>query len=445
MKYLFLLMSLFLIAGAVYCQDVKEYNLSDCISLAIDHNSDLKTAANRIISSKAGTEMALSDYYPKVTANNQTFETKMHNNSNFEKGTSISANLKLFDTGLRYLTVKGAKESEKQTYYDVFRTYQTVIYNVMRDYYNCQRYRELIALKENSVAYYTQQLNEYKDKIEIGDKAPVDIYPIQASLADSKVTLLSAKNAYEDSKRDLFNLLGMKETEEYNFAFESVEVGDEELIADSIAETAFRNRTDLMAQNYAVKNAKTNKQKADMDLWPIFYINAEFENDFTNTFADTDKHSDGRIMGYISWNLFDGFNTQAKIKQSKANLLNSEESRDKLERDIVTNLKNLFSDISITREQLEASRLGFDSAEKNRDVQTEKFNLDMNTNLDILNAQVQYDTAMANLINCRYDLKLCYIELDYQTGILGLDNEKVVLANEKVAKELNSANAEENK
>ena len=444
MKYFYVLLLTVLLISAAYCQentesaDIAKYSLNDCISMAIEHNSDLKQAKNQIISSKAGTEMAISDYYPKLSANNQTFETKLHNNSNFEKGTSVDASLKLLDTGLRYLTVQSAKKSEKETYCNVFRTYQTVIYNVMVNFYNCQRYSELIALKENSVKYYSQEEKEYNDKIAIGEKAPVDIYPIQASLADSQVVLLSAKNLYENSKCDLLNLMGLEETGDYTFLPEPVDVSDINTDKDEIIKTALSSRSDLIAKEYAVSAATTDKKKADMDLWPLLYINAEFTNDFNNTFADTDKHSDGRIMGYISWNLFDGFNTQAKIKRSKSNLDNAKEDREKLKRDIITKLKTLHNNITINKEQLDASKLGFDSADKNRDVQREKFSLNMNTNLDILNAQMQYDTAMANLINSKYDLKISYIDLDYQMGLLGLDDERIISSNKdyinKIAK-----------
>lgn len=431
MKYFYIIVLTFMLFGTVYCQteDITEYSLNDCISMAIEHNSELKAAQNMIISAKAGTEIALSDYYPKLSANNQTFETKMHNNSNFEKGTSVSANMKLLDTGLRYLTVQSAKKSEKETYCNVFRTYQTVMYQVMTDYFNCQRYSELIALKENSVRYYTQEEKEYNEKIALGEKAPVDIYPIQASLADSKVVLLSAKNLYENSKCDLLNLMGLEETGEYSFLPEPVETKDTEKTKEEIVETALSTRSDLAASEYAISAASADKKKADMDLWPILYINAEFTNDFNNKYIDTDKHSDGRIMGYISWNLFDGFNTQAKIKRSKTVLDNAKENKAKLERDIVTKLKTLWNNITINKEQLEASKIGFESADRNREVQKEKFSLNMNTNLDILNAQMQYDTSMANLINSRYDLKISYIELDYQMGLLGLDDERIISLN----------------
>lgn len=430
MKYISVIF-LFLFSICIFAEEApkeetqKVYTLAECISLAIDNNTDLKTARNEIITAVANSEIALSDYFPQISANHNAFETKMHNDSEFESGTSVSATLKVFDTGLRYITLQSAKKSEKKTKLNTFRKYQTVLYNVMTDYYRCLEYAELMELKKNSIKYYSDQEKEYKEKIALGEKAPVDIYSVQSSLANAKVTLLTATNLYEDSKRDLLNLMGIKDTTTIDLAKESIEVEPLQLDTEETIKMALDNRSDLLADKYAIESAEYNKKKADMGLWPLFYVNAEFSNDFKNENEKTGKHSDGSVMGYFSWNIFDGFNTQAKIKQSKVTLDNAKDAKDKLERDIVTNIKNLYTDIQISKEQLEASQIGFDSASKNRDVQTEKFKLNMNTNLDILNAQVQYDTAMANLITVTYDRKISYIELDYQTGMLGMDNELV--------------------
>ncbi|MBQ7258263.1 MAG: TolC family protein [Abditibacteriota bacterium] len=440
MRKLFLLLILLLFTVYAYCQGEDSnpkriLSLSDCISMAIDNNSDLKAARNRIITSKAATEMAVSDYFPSLSARNNTFEMDMHGDSTMIKSTTLSANLKLFDTGLRYLTVQGAKKDEKQTINSVFRTYQDVLYRVTVDYYNCQHYKELIDLKQTSLQYYTDEEKEYQEKIDLGELAPVDIYPIQSSVANAKVTLLSAENQYEDAKRDLINLLGIPDTEELDFAEESVDIEEANLTKEEYVKLALDNRTDLKAYDLAIDSAKISKKKADMDLWPLFYVNAEYGKKFNDEYV-TGHNTDGRIMGYISWNIFDGFSTQAKIKQSKANLENAIENRAELERDIITSLKKLYYDITISKEQLDASKIGFESASKNRDVQREKFNLNMNTNLDILNAQVQYDTALSNLIDSKYNLKLAYIELDYQTGMLGLEDERINLANEKKVEEV---------
>ena len=434
MRNIFILLVLMVFSVGVYSQTeevkpIKQLNLYDCISLAIDNNTELKIARNKIVTSKANTEIAISDYFPKVSARNNTFEDDMHGNSTMVKGTTLSANLKLFDTGLRYLTVQGAKLDEKQTVKSVFRNYQDVLYRVIVDYYTCQHYKELINLKKTSLDYYTDEEKEYQEKIDLGEMAPVDIYPIQSSLANAKVTLLSAQNQYENAKRDLINILGISDDQEFEFAEESVDIEDSNLSKEEYVKLALDNRADLKAYDFAIDSAKISKKKADMDLWPLFYVNAEYGKKIHDEYV-TGHNTDGRIMGYISWNIFDGFNTQAKIKQSKVILDNTIENKAQLERDIITALKKLYYDITISKEQLNASKIGFESASKNRDVQREKFNLNMNTNLDILNAQVQYDTALSNLIDSKYNLKLSYIELDYQTGMLGLDDERINLSND---------------
>jgi len=421
MKVLNTILLFLVIMTTVYAQGTV-YTLNDCINMAIDKNSDLKIARNELISAKASTEIAKSDYYPSISVKNNTFEVAEDKNKTLDIGTSLGASLKLFDTGLRELSIKTAINSEKKTQNNLYRSFQTVIYSVSTKYYDTLRYKELVDLAESSVEYYSLQEKEYKEKIGIGDTAEVDILPIQASLANAKVNLLSAKNNYKTAIINLQNAIGIFATNDFAIKSENVEDNREVLTPENYIKLAYENRYDIKASDYAIKSAKTDKQKANMDLWPIFSVNAEYNNYFGNENTNGDS-SDSRIMGYISMNLFDGFATQGKIKQKNMTLKNTQEEKVQLEKSIDKEIKNLYADITDAKERVIASDAGYIAAEKNRQVQTEKLKLDINTNLDIMSAQVQFDEAKSNLINAKYDLKTSLINLDYQTGVIGVEYE----------------------
>ncbi len=397
-------------------------SLEDCIALACVVNSDLSIARNNLESSGTGVTRALSDYFPQLSLSNDTFEIAEKKHRVMDKGTTLSASLKLFDMGLRELNLSAAKSSKEQQQQNYYRTFQTVVYNVCKAYYNVLRNRELLDVSKSAVEYYEQLEKETQAQIDQGVAAPVDILSIQSQLANSRVSLLTSESNARVAVSNLQNAIGLPADDAFDIQGGSAEDDRELKTLEEYVELALDNRPDLSAQDYAVKTAETDKKIAQREYLPKLDVTGSY-----NRYFDRDRafDNDARIMGTISFNIFDGFSREATVKARKLSLDNARLNREGLVKDIGHSISSLYSDILIARDQIEASRAGLEAARKNREVQTEKYSADMATNLDILNAQMQLDTALSNSINSKYNYKIDLIEMDYQTGIIGAaQNEK---------------------
>lgn len=401
-------------------EDIKTCTLYDCINMAIENNSELKIAKNNLITAKTNTVIAKSDYYPSINAQNNTFEIASGDNKTMDESTTVGATLKLFDTGLRELSVSSAVNSEKKSQKDLYRTFQTVIYNVSGNYFEVLRNKELLSVAQSSVNYYEELEKQTNAQIELGDAAPVDILSIQSQLANARVNLLTAKNDVKNSLVLLQNSMGLFAKSDFAIANESIEDTREISALDDYLKTALDNRPDVEGYNFAVKSAKDNKKLADRELLPQLHVDGEY---YKYIDSDTKDKDEARIMGYITFNIFDGFKSQANIDARNMQLENTKENLLLLEKTINTQISNTYANLLSSKERINASNLGFVSAQKNREVQTEKYQTELATNLDVLNAQMQLDTAAENSINARYDYKVNLIELDYQTGVIGVDYE----------------------
>ncbi|MBP5273893.1 MAG: TolC family protein [Abditibacteriota bacterium] len=393
-------------------------SLEDCIAMACVVNSDLAIARNNLASSGTGVTRALSGYFPQITVTNDTFEIAEEKHRQMDKGTTVSASLKLFDMGLRELTLSSARSSEKQQKENCYRTFQTVVFNVSRAYFNVLRNRELLDVSKSSVEYYEQLEKETQAQIEAGTAAPVDILTIQSQLAASRVSLLTAENNVKTALGDLQSAIGIKIVPGFGVAGGSPEDDRALKTLEEYIDLALENRPDLAGQEHAVKAAKTEKKIAQRDYLPKLDVTGSYNRYFDKDYL---YDNDARIMGTISFNLFDGFTREANVKAKDLSLENAKETKESLIKEIYHSVNTLYTDIIIAKEQIAASEAGLEAAKKNRDVQTEKYGAELATNLDILNAQMQLDTALSNSINSKYNYKIDLIEMDYQTGILGAD------------------------
>ncbi|MBR4750113.1 MAG: TolC family protein [Abditibacteriota bacterium] len=393
------------------------FSLDECIAMACVVNPDLAIARNNLESSGTNVTRALSQYFPQLSLSNDTFEIAEKKHRTMDKGTTLSASLKLFDMGLRELNLSAARSSREQQQQNYYRTLQTVVFNVSRAYYNLLKNRELLEVSRSAVEYYEQLEKETEAQIEQGVAAPVDILSIQSQLANSRVSLLTGQSNAKEALNDLQNTIGLPITEGFDVKGGAPEDDRELESLEEYIRLALDHRSDLTAQDHAVNAAETDKKIAQREYLPKLDVTGSY-----NRYFDRDRlyTSDARIMGTISLNIFDGFSREATVKARKLSLDNARITREDLVNDITHAVTSLYSDILIARDQIEASKAGLEAARKNREVQTEKYSADMATNLDILNAQMQLDTALSNSINSKYNYKIDLIEMDYQTGTIGI-------------------------
>ena len=397
----------------------EQLTLDEAINVALENNANINMAKNDLISAKSRTQGAKSTYYPQLSVKNDTFEIASEDDKTMDKGTSISATWKLFDMGMRELGINSNLSSERMQSYSLKRTTQSVIYDVSSNFFQVLRNRELFSLATSNVDYYQNLKKQTEARISVGDLAKVDLLTIDSSLANANVSLLSARNRYRTSLLNLQYSMGLFPTDDFDIVSISPEDNREILPISDYIKTAVASRPDLKGSEHAIKSATSNKKLAERELFPIVSINGEYHNYID---YETRHGSDARIMGYITLNLFDGFATQAKIDQSNMTLKNQKENKLDLEKNINTSIGTLYADIINAKERMVASNAGVIATENNRVVQDEKYSEGLATTLDVLNAQMQYDTALSNLIEAKYDYKIFLINMDFATGVLGENN-----------------------
>lgn len=391
----------------------KPISLQECINTALKSQLDVIVAKNDVAIAKNNLTKTKSAYLPQISLDNNAFTTGSQGVlSQYTTGTAMSANLNVFDGGVREANVKASRYNVQSSDMAYKRTLQTVTYTVTKAYYEALRSKHLAEVAESNVKYYGELLAQVQAKVDQGSKAKVDTYPVEAELASAKVDLLSAQNTVRTSLLDLQTTMGVSSRSGFDVA--EVDTIPETAVQplDNYVTYAKKSRPDISQAQAQIGSAKASTTAARIALYPIPTISAGYQHSVSGGF----RTSGTQMVGGLTFNLFDGGASRAAYRAAKLSQETAREDAAQLDRDVCTQVEEAYLNLTSAKERLVASQASLDSAQKNLDVQNKRYDVGLAITLDLLNAELQMTTAQSNYVQAKYDYLIAISQLEYTTG-----------------------------
>jgi outer membrane protein len=118
----------------------------------------------------------------------------------------------------------------------------------------------------------------------------------------------------------------------------------------------------------------------------------------------------------VSWQLPEMFGSITRIQNAKVTKRNADLSLEQKKRDISVELKKALLDLEAAERQKDATQKALLSAEQDRRVAEERYNLGAGTLLDLYIANANYVNAQANNVNSNYNTIIARRNLEYMIG-----------------------------
>ena len=269
-------------------------------------------------------------------------------------------------------------------------------------FYNALLARESISVQEESVALLEQQLQNAKDRFEVGTVSNFEVLRAEVELANARPALISARNQYRLAIEELRQILGFFVAEPSHLTKAPTFIGELSYspvqfdLAKSL-ETAFELRPELKRLETVLEARKEGIVIARSELRPEVSLVGSYQVNRSSASDSFDDALDGWVAGLeVSVPIFDGRRAKGRIIQAQSQAEQSELDFQQASLAVEVEVRRATSDLQEAGELAEASIKVVGQAEEALRLADARYAAGEATQLDVLQARVALTQAKLN-------------------------------------------------
>ena len=336
----------------------------------------------------------------------------------------ISVNIPLYTGGLVEGQIDVAKLGKTNAQEEILRVEQATKYSAIQGYYGLLAYQELQGVYHEAVDNLQGHLDNVQAQYNVGTKARVDVLSSDVSLANAKTTAITSDNNVAVAESNLNNILGLPLETKLNLADHQLPFDTYNISLQEATDYAMKYRPEVLQAAIAVQEAERNIDIANAGNRPTVAITGG--NDWAdNTFPGIDANKRSwKVAAGVTYSLYDGGATKAKVNQAKQDLLVARETEQKTREAVQLEVKQAYLNIRSAAQKVEETQTVVDQARENYRIQNIRYQAGVGINLDVLDAQLSLNEAQVNHIQALYDYNVGIAKLEQ---VMGVDVESGVI------------------
>lgn len=309
-------------------EDLRELTMDFCVQIALKNNPNVLSKIAAINAAWARYYQSLSGYAPQVDVNGgysgNSVIPRGPKPTVSTNGASLGANasLLLFNGLTREMNVIASQYDALQAEFLNADARRLLIQAVGAAFNQVQAAREEIRIQEENRRYQQGLLVQADAKFKAGTTALSDVLNFEIQLYDIEVNLIGARATEQVNRFALAQLMGLTTSDIPESAlFPSIKMSTYVLSDVNIyLDAALRNRPDLKAYRQALKSAEYSLYAKYGEFTPTFTANTGTGLAETYSNATQDYSRQGNVSWGVnaSWNVFNGFKTWNRIRESQA-------------------------------------------------------------------------------------------------------------------------------
>jgi len=331
---------------------------------------------------------------------------------------SLRSNLTLFDWGSSPLRLASAKKSAQAAEYDLRYQKDMVTADVIRAYYDYLRKQKLREVQEHSVEAAEKNLEQVEAFYRIGSKTRAEVLQAKVRLANTRLSLVSARNAEEIARATLASLLNFSLEEEFEID-SSLAISPVEPDLAQEVKYMLAHRPDLQASRLEVEAAQKSLTAALNSRWPSFsayFVYGWNDRAFPENANFFRRDYNWGVGVSMNIDIFDGFATKSSILAAKAQRRIAELQLEQAKLNAILEVKQLVSTLKEAGERIRLSQESLAQAEENYRLAGERYRVGAGTMLEVIEAEVALTEARAALVEAKCDYLIAKADLMRATG-----------------------------
>ncbi len=408
---------LYLFSESIHAQDnpFVTWSLDSCITYARENN--IQILKNQLLMDEAEINLkeAKAAFFPSLTfASSQQYA---HENSGTEKNSyagsyGLDASMTLYNGGRNVNTVRKQKLGIENALSNYRAIGNSVEIAIIKAYYQILYAHASVETNRGIVETSLKELERSGKLLKAGTISKVDLAQVESQYNSEVYQLVVSETAEKEAILNLKQLLELDLNESFTPRF----TASEEVLPaipdrDEVVEIALATLPELKAAQSEIEMARLSKSIAKGERLPTVSLGGSVGTGHTtrsdyNLGRQLDSGRNERVGISVSVPIYSNRQIKSKIERSDLQIIDTQLSLQNSVKEVSNTIATLHLDAVSAQSRLKAAAVQLLSAEESYELMLQKYNLGMQSAVDLLVEKNNLLSAIQNKIQAQYTLLL---------------------------------------
>ncbi len=406
------------------------------IELGLKNNYNIQIARNNAEIAENNRSLGRANFMPMldVSGNYSLSQSEEETNNSFSIGSSessvtggqVSLDWTLFDGFRMFVDNNQWRELEKLGKTQARNTIENTVVAILAGYFNLVQQEQLLQVARATLEISETRLNKERIRNELGGASSVDLLNAEVSYNQDHSVLLQRQLDVAIARKDLNILLGQNPDSELEVE-QIIDVNPLSLTYEELQERGRERNSTLILVRQSKIIADNDVKLARADFFPRLSLNAGYSYFDRVTERDAagesffpprieSQNTDQSVALSLSWNLFSGFRRNINLQNARVDARNQELALRDAENFVDGLVKEKYLLFQQRQQIVNIEEKNVKAAERNLELQSERYQVGSATSLEFRDAQVNLTRAQNTLISARFQARIARLDIERLVG-----------------------------
>jgi len=322
---------------------------------------------------------------------------------------SATASQLIYDFGLSRGSYRAARETARAEAASQEVTARSVELSVRTAFFQARAARALLEVARATYANQERHREQTQAFVSVGSRPEIDLAQVRTDVANARVQLIQAENAYEIGKAQLNQAMGVERSTSYEVADETLPpVPEEGASIEALQAVAIEARPELVALERRARAQKLLSRSTKGAYGPSLGVASTISEAGVKLNDMTWNWNAGVTL---SWPLLSGGLTHAQTRQTRAGFLGVSAELDALRQQVRLQLEQTRLGVRSARAVVEAAEEALINARERLRLAEGRYEAGVGSAIELGDAQLSLTAAEAQRVRADYDLAVARAQL----------------------------------
>jgi outer membrane protein len=321
----------------------------------------------------------------------------------------LTATQLIYDFGASHVAYRASKEVVRAQAEDERAVERDVTLMVRVAFFQARALSELVSVSMETLANEQRHLEQAQAFVEVGTRADIDLATGRTKVANARVALIQAENAYAIGKASLNQAMGLDDSFDYQVAQETLgPVPEEERSGPELYRAAAGARPELLAMERRARAQRLYLRSARGGYGPALSGTGGLTAGGTDLSGLVGNWNAGVVL---TWPLFEGGATRADVMLAEANQQTTLADQAEVRLNVRFEVEQARLDVRAAKAIQEAANEALESAREQFKLAEGRYAEGVGNVIELGDAQLALTSSEAQRVQADYGLSIARASL----------------------------------